>query len=45
MRVSAGFLPGTVTEAQRGPRAEVLTVNPMPTVAEKEPGINLPWSN
>lgn len=23
----------------------VLTVNPMPTVAEKEPGMNLPWSN
>lgn len=28
-----------------GTRNWVLTVNPMPTVAEKEPGMNLPWSN
>lgn len=28
-----------------GTRDWALTVNPMPTVAEKEPGMNLPWSN
>lgn len=35
-------LPGSPSPS---PEDRALTVKPMPTVAEKEPGMNLPWSN